>query len=126
MHKDFVSALAPYRFESQRRIRLGFRLVTTAIQTKTAGFDDVSSSRPTFVAFERDALVLAHRLSRSSTAESDRGAVGDEGGSNKEGELLMSSSGYIHYWFYISAMNDVAATLEAIEKLLGELFEPEG
>lgn len=46
-------------------------------------------------------------------------------GSNQEGELLMSSSGYIHYWFYISGMNDVAATLETVEGLLGELFVEE-
>lgn len=122
VNKDFVTALAPYRFESQRRIRLGFRVVTSAIQSKTAGFEDVPSALSTFIAFERDALVLAHRLSRSANADSERGRLGNDSMMTNEGELLMSSTGYIHYWFYISSMNDIAATLERVEKLLGELF----
>ena len=56
------SKLYPYRLHSQRIARTLFYLNSTSLASKTPLGRDAPSSKPTWAAFERDALVLSRRL----------------------------------------------------------------
>lgn len=98
VHRDFASALFPYRLHSQRLARTLFYLGATsrrssflfspsacappspglmspsflAVVSKTQLARDVPSSKPTWASFENDALVLSRRLRCARLASSLR------------------------------------------------------
>lgn len=73
--------------------------------TKTPLPRDAPSSKPTWIAFEHDAFVLSRRMSKLDNAEE-----------------VMSSPGFISYWFYLTALHAVASELEDLEDSLSVLF----
>ena len=105
MHKDFASCLFPYRLHSQRLARTLFFLGATSLVSKTQLARDVPSSKPTWAAFELDALVLSRRLSKLP-----------------RGEEELKRPGFLRYWFYLISLGAVSSELESLEEYLGELF----
>ncbi|SCV68777.1 BQ2448_898 [Microbotryum intermedium] len=106
VHKDFASALFPYRLHSQRLARVLFHLAATSLMCKTPLARDVPSSRPTWASFENDALVLSRRLSQLP-----------------RGEAELKRPGFLRYWFYLVSLGSVSSELENLEQYLGELFD---
>ncbi|SGY30718.1 BQ5605_C002g01176 [Microbotryum silenes-dioicae] len=106
VHKDFASALFPYRLHSQRLARVLFHLAATSLMCKTPLARDVPSSKPTWASFENDALVLSRRLSQLP-----------------RGEAELKRPGFLRYWFYLVSLGSVSSELESLEQYLGELFD---
>ncbi|SCZ90896.1 BZ3500_MvSof-1268-A1-R1_Chr1-3g02359 [Microbotryum saponariae] len=106
VHKDFASALFPYRLHSQRLARVLFHLAATSLMCKTPLARDVPSSKPTWASFENDALVLSRRLSQLP-----------------RGEAELKRPGFLRYWFYLVSLGSVSSELENLEQYLGELFD---
>ncbi|BGP21516.1 transmembrane protein [Rhodotorula toruloides] len=105
IHHDFANVLFPYRLHSQRLARTLFYLGATSLISKTQLARDVPSSKPTWVSFEHDALVLSRRMSRLP-----------------RGERELKRPGFLRYWFYLVSLGSVSTELEELEKHLGELF----
>ncbi|GAA5922333.1 uncharacterized protein JCM15063_003269 [Sporobolomyces koalae] len=105
IHHDFASVLYPYRLHSQRLTRTLFYLGATSLLSKTQLARDVPSSRSTWLAFERDALVLSRRMSKQPN-----------------GDTVLKHPAFLRYWFFLVSLGSVSSELEDLEKHLGELF----
>ncbi|KAK4058051.1 hypothetical protein OIO90_000790 [Microbotryomycetes sp. JL221] len=105
VHRDFASVLYPFRLHSQRLARTLFYLGATSLVSKVSLSRDVPSSKPTWVSFEHDCLVLSRRLSQQP-----------------QGELELQKPSYLRYWFFLVALAAVSSELERLELHLGDLF----
>ncbi|GAA6062409.1 hypothetical protein JCM10212_006195 [Sporobolomyces blumeae] len=105
IHHDFASVLYPYRLHSQRLARTLFYLGATSLLSKTQLARDVPSSKSTWLAFERDALVLSRRMSKQPN-----------------GDTVLKHPAFLRYWFFLVSLGSVSSELEELEKHLGELF----
>ncbi|GAA5995637.1 hypothetical protein JCM5350_001633 [Sporobolomyces pararoseus] len=105
IHHDFASVLYPYRLHSQRLTRTLFYLGATSLLSKTQLARDVPSSKSTWLAFERDALVLSRRMSN-----------------RPGGDTVLKHPAFLRYWFFLVSLGSVSSELEELEKHLGELF----
>ncbi|GAA5827522.1 hypothetical protein JCM5353_001354 [Sporobolomyces roseus] len=105
IHHDFASVLYPYRLHSQKLSRTLFFLGATSLLSKTQLARDVPSSRSTWLAFERDALVLSRRMSKQPN-----------------GDTVLKHPAFLRYWFFLVSLGSVSSELEELEKHLGELF----
>ncbi|GAA6007325.1 hypothetical protein JCM11491_003089 [Sporobolomyces phaffii] len=105
IHQDFASVLYPYRLHSQRLTRTLFYLGATSLLSKTQLARDVPSSKSTWLAFERDALVLSRRMSKQPN-----------------GDTVLKHPAFLRYWFFLVSLGSVSNELEELEKHLGELF----
>ncbi|GAA5896960.1 uncharacterized protein JCM6883_007067 [Sporobolomyces salmoneus] len=105
IHREFASVLYPYRLHSQRLTRTLFYLGATSLLSKTQLARDVPSSKSTWLAFERDALVLSRRMSN-----------------RPNGDMVLKHPAFLRYWFFLVSLGSVSSELEELEKHLGELF----
>ncbi|GAA5876090.1 hypothetical protein JCM16303_007018 [Sporobolomyces ruberrimus] len=105
IHHDFASVLYPYRLHSQRLTRTLFYLGATSLLSKTQLARDVPTSKTTWLAFERDALVLSRRMSKQPN-----------------GDTVLKHPAFLRYWFFLVSLGSVSSELEELEKHLGELF----
>lgn len=62
------------------------------------------SSKATWLAFERDALVLSRRMSN-----------------RPNGDTVLKHPAFLRYWFFLVSLGSVSSELEELEKHLGEV-----